>query len=172
MSRTTALGVIPNEESVVLSEFKNSHGWASSIWSRLLKTVYGFEGSWFFDEGNELLHQMWDEIETLEDWQQVPLVLTFDTGVIPCQAYGWATEMLDEFEAKAPERPEYVNHVPAVADLLRTQPECPLFGVYGTSVSTNPFEQYNEDSDETKGIPVSEMYVLNCHKDLFAEVVK
>src|SRR5690606_31590490 len=106
MSSTTALGITPGQRPVSLAEFRNSHGWAPSIWNRLVKAIYGFDGYLFHGEGEAFLNRLWREIETLPAWQQVPLVLTFDTGVIPWQKYEWAAGMLDEFEARAPERPD------------------------------------------------------------------
>jgi hypothetical protein len=128
---------------------------------------------------NAGLHQLWVDIEMLPEWQQVPLVLTFDTGVIPWQAYAEAAEHLDEFEARLPAPEGHANHVPAMADLLRSGPEVPLFGVYGTSVSENPFDprEYHEDDECTEdgycdghgsGIGVSDMYVLERHRHFLA----
>ena len=140
MSRTTALAVVPNRRPVELAEFRNAHGWSPSIWNRLVKANYGYDGYVLMGEGERHLDRLWQTIEELPEWQQAPLVLTFDTGVIPHQAFEWAAEQMDEFEARLPEKANYANHVPAMADLLRTKPEAPLFGVHGTSVSENPFD--------------------------------
>ena len=158
MSYTTALGVAPDRQPVVLAEFRNAHGWSPSIWSRLAGK------DWFRIEGAEL-NRMWRSIETLPEWQQIPLLLTFDTGVIPFQEYAAAALALDEFERRLPERASYVNHVPAVADLLRSCPEAPFFGIYGTSVSENPFDPWDYEADDHgSGIPLSGMYVLERHR--------
>ena len=158
MSCTTALGVCPDRRPVELAEFRNAHGWAPSIWGRLAGK------DWFRMEGSEL-DAMWGRIESMPPWQQVPLVLTFDTGVIPWQEYEWAADQLDEFERRLPEQPGYANHVPAVSALLRSHPEAPFFGIYGTSVSDNPFDPWDEEADtEGSGIPLRGMYVLDRHR--------
>ncbi|HXR67615.1 MAG TPA: hypothetical protein VN712_03175, partial [Dermatophilaceae bacterium] len=52
-------------------------------------------------------------------------------------------------------------------------PEAPFFGMWGTSVSENPFDphRYEEDDEGNvivdepgSGIPLSEMYILGRHR--------
>lgn len=165
MSETTALAVTPNRRPVELATFRNGHGWSPSIWNRLL-AARG-EASWIHNDAG--LDRLWQDIETLPEWQQAPLVLTFDTGVIPFQRFAWASEQLLEFDARLPAPEDHVNHVPAMAELLRTGPECPLFGVWGTSVSENPFDPWDEELDDYgSGIPLApgSMYLLEQHRDL------
>lgn len=162
MSYSTVLGVVPDRRPIDLLELRNSHGWAPSVWRRLL-ACHGYDELWIRDQTG--LETLWQTIENLPEWQQAPLVLTFDTGVIPYQAFEWAAEQLDEFDRRLPENPEYVNHVPAVAQLLRSAPEVPLIGVYGTSVTENPFDPWDEEADAPgSGIPLSAMYVLERHR--------
>lgn len=166
MSRSTALGITPNERPVDLAEFGNGSGWSPSIWDRLLK-AHGHESNWFSNDAG--LNQLWKDVESLPEWQQIPLVLTFDTGVLPFQVYAMAAELLDEFEARLPEREGYSNHVPAVADLLRSGPEVPLFGMWGTSVSENPFDPWDGEADAPgSGISLADMYLLEQHRGLVA----
>lgn len=176
MSRTTALGISPDRRPIELAELRNAFGWAPSIWDRLL-ACHG-EGPWFRDDAG--LNRLWQEIETLPEWQQAPLVLTFDTGIIPWQAYEWAADALDEFERRCPAPEGHANHVPAMADLLRSKPEAPAFGVYGTSVSDNPFDPrtYHDDDAEGcdnwnrycnghgSGLPLDALYILERHRHL------
>lgn len=170
MSSTTALAVTPDRRPMELAVFRNSHGWAPSIWGRLLVHRGHDANGWLFDDA--ALVAVWQEIETLPEWQQVPMVLTFDTGVIPFPAYEWAADMLDEFERRLPAPHGHANHVPAMAALLRSLPEAPLFGVYGTSVSDNPFDPWDEEADAPgSGIPASEMYVLERLRPMAAKVL-
>lgn len=163
MSSTTFLGVVPERRPVDLLEVRNGHGWSPSIWRRLI-THHGWDdGLYLFD--NPALDRLWKLIEELPEWEQAPLVLTFDTGVVPCTAFEWAAEMLEEFERRCPERPGYVNHVPRAAELLRSGLEVPLLGVHGTSVSENPFDPWDDEHDrEGSGIPLADMYVLERHR--------
>jgi hypothetical protein len=169
MSTMTALAVTPNRRPIELAEFRNARGWSPSIWRRLI-AHHGWDGDlYLFD--NPALERLWQAVEELPAWEQAPLVLTFDTGVIPHPAFGWAAEQLDEFESRLPAPDGHVNHVPAIADLLRAGPEAPLFGVYGTSVSDNPFDPWDEEADEPgSGIPLNEMYVLERHRHLLPGV--
>lgn len=170
MSSTTVLAVIPNRRPIALAEFRNAHGWAPSIWTRLL-THHGHDGGWWKNDGP--LNRLWQEIESLPGWQQAPLLLTFDTGVIPWQSFDWAAAMLDEFERRLPERPDHANHVPAVAAILRTKPEAPLIGVHGTSVSENPFDPWDYDADGPgSGISLDDMYPLRRHRHWLPEYRK
>jgi hypothetical protein len=118
---------------------------------------------WILDDAGLIL--LWKAIESLPEWQQAPLVLTFDTGVIPFWGYEWAAEMLDEFDRRLPAPRDHVNHVPAVADLLRAGPEAPFVGVWVSSVSDNPFNPWDSDNDKPgSGIPIGEMYLLEQHR--------
>lgn len=173
MSYSTVLGVVPNRRPVDLAELSNAHGWAASIWSRLLRAHGYDENYWRYSDGDfGDLGKLWRGIDTLPEWQQIPLVLTFDTGVIPLQAFTRAAGMLDEFDKQLPAPEGHVNHVSTVAELLRSGLEAPFVGVYGTSVSDNPFDPhiYEEDADgnvlvdEHPGIPLSKMYVLERHR--------
>lgn len=169
MSYSTVLGVIPDRRPIDLIEFHNSHGWAPNIWRRLL-VAHGRSEHWMMDSG---LNWLWQSIEDLPEWQQAPLVLTFDTGVIPWQAFERAADQLAEFDRRLPSPDGHVNHVPAMAELLRSKPEVPLIGVHGTSVSENPFDpwRYEEDDEGNtmvdepgSGIPLSAMYLLGRHR--------
>lgn len=174
MSSTTVLGVTPNVRPVTLAEYRNGHGWSPSIWMRLAAHLYGFDGYLFGHEGDRILDRLWQQIEELEEWQQAPLVLTFDTGVIPFQAFEWAADQLEEFERRLPAPEGHVNHVPPVAELFRTCPEVPLIGIWGTSVSENPFDPWDYENDQPgSGIPLwgvygepGGMYVLELHRHL------
>lgn len=164
MSTTTALGIVPGRRPIELAEYRNGHGWSPSIWKRLVAYHGTGNGGDLYDD--PALAALWAQIESLPEWQQVPLVLTFDTGVIPWQEYERAADMLDEFERQIPANPDAVNHVPAVAALLRSKPEAPLFGVWGTSVSENPFDPWDGEADEPgSGIALTDMYVLLRHRE-------
>lgn len=162
MSYSQVLAVTPDRRPVSLLELRNAHGHSPSIWRRLLQHN-GLGDDWFNNDAG--LNKLWREIETLDHWQQVPLVLTFDTGVIPWQEFESAADALDEFEKRCPSNPDHVNHVPAIAALLRSKPEAPFVGIYGTSVSENPFDPWDYDKDEPgHGIPLSEFYVIEPHR--------
>lgn len=169
MSYAMVLGVTPNRRPIELLELRNAHGWAPGIWPRLLRH-HGYSEHWlrtFSDhDSGPGLTWLWKSIEELPEWEQAPLVLTFDTGVIPWQAYEWAADQLDEFERRLPANPAYVNHVPTVAQFIRTKPEAPLIGVWGTSVTENPFDPWDEEKDDyVGGIPLlGSMYVLERHR--------
>lgn len=174
MSCTTALAVIPDRRPVELAEYRNGHGWSPSIWSRLL-VHHGAQGHWVFADAD--LARLCQSIEDLPEWQQAPLVLTFDTGVIPFQAFEWAADQLDEFDRRLPAPAGHVNHVPAVAKLLRSGIEAPLFGVWGTNVSPNPFDPWDDGAVAPgSGIPLwgpigepAGMYVLERHRHLLPQ---
>lgn len=170
MSYSTALGVVPGRRPIHLAEFGNGHGWSPSIWRRLM-AANGIEGDWMFNDAG--LDRLWQSIEELPEWQQAPLVLTFDTGVVPFTEYAWAADQLDEFDTRCPAPENHVNHVPAEAELLRSAPETPLFGMWGTSVSTNPFDPWDPVTDEPgSGIPLREMYLLERHRHLLDLIVE
>lgn len=172
MSVTTALGIVPDRRPAQLAEFRNAHGWSPSIWRRLLEHRGSIEpGSYFMDQ-DEPLDRLWQSIEDQPAWQQIPNVLTFDTGVIPMQAYAEAADLLDEFDRRLPAPDGHVNHVPAVAALLRLGPEAPFFGLWGTSVTGNPFDPWDVEADEPgTGIPANDYCVLPQHRQMALDIL-
>lgn len=167
MSSSAALGVTPWERPTHLAEFRNGHGWSPSIWSRLIRHRYDFDGYYLDGPGEEYLDRLWKSVEEQPPWQQVANVLTFDTGVIPRNDYNWAADQLLEFERRLPAPDGHVNHVPAVAELLGSgRIEEPFFGMWGTSVSENPFDPWNDDADDWgTGLPLRELYLLPQHRE-------
>jgi hypothetical protein len=167
MSAATVLGVCPGRLPVDLLELRNSHGWASNICDRLI-VHHGMDLS--YSKIVQNLDALFGMIDDLPGWQQAPLILTADLGVIPWQDYGWAAEMIDEFEARLPSNPNWVNHAPAVADLLRSGPEAPFVGIYQTSVTDNPFSEWSPDIGEDGGMlpspPIDELMMLRRHREL------
>lgn len=162
MSKATVLGVIPHRRPIELAELPNSHGWAPSIWKRLVSALYGYDG-YIFD--GPWLDRLWQSIEELPEWQQAPLVLTFDTGVMPSWAFDWAADQIEEFDVRLPAPEGHVNHLPAMVELLRSAPEVPVLGVWGTNVTENPFDPWDDEADEPgSGISPSEWYVLEGHR--------
>lgn len=80
---------------------------------------------------------------------------------------------MEEFERRLPAPAAHVNHVPAVIELLRAGPEVPFFGMWGTSVSENPFDPWDDDADDHgSGIPLEEMYVLERHRGFLPAIAK
>lgn len=172
MSSMSALGVVPDRRPVVLAEFRNAHGWSPSIWQRLMVHHGMIEpGGYIFNRGEDL-DRLWQSIDDLPEWQQIPLVLTFDTGVIPFQAFAQAADLLNEFDGRLPAPEGHVNHVPGVAALLRSGPEVPFFGIYGTSVTDNPFDPWDDAADDWgSGIPANDWFVLPQHRQMALDVI-
>lgn len=161
MSTTSVLGVTPNKRPVVLLELRNAFGWSPSIWQRLLGPDWSIVRT--YSPADDPLEGLWHRINSLPDWQQVALALTFDTGVIPFTMYDRAADLLDEFDRRLPAPDGHANHVPAVAKLLRSQPEAPYVGIWGTSVSENPFDPWDREADDfASGLPESDLYLPPC----------
>lgn len=171
MSTMAALAVVPDRRPVVLAEFRNGHGWSPSIWKRLMVHLGLIGTDDYIFSNDAALDALWNGINDQPAWQQVPNVLTFDTGVIPHQSFTECADLLDEFDRRIPAPEGHVNHVPGVAALLRSMPEAPLFGIHGTSVSENPFDPWDYEADEPgSGIPLVEMYVLPRHADMVSSM--
>ena len=154
MSVTRFLGVAPDQRPIHLLELRNGHGWSPSIWDRLT-------GEKFVYWNDPVMDRLWQGIEDDPLWRQVPNVLTFDTGIVPAEAFEEAAAALEEFERRIPAPDGRANHVPAMIDLLRSSPEVPFIGVWGTSVSENPFDPWDEEADKpASGIPLRDMYLL------------
>ena len=159
MSSTTALGVQHAMRPVEIATFRNAWGWSPSIWRRLAGD------DWNHNDAE--LTRLWQSIEELPEWQQIPLVLTFDTGIIPRAEYAQAADALAEFDRRLPSPPGHVNHLPGMADVLRGDPPYPWFGVWGTSVTDNPFDPWDEQADEPVGglsLSAGSVYVLERHR--------
>lgn len=166
MSSTIPCGVTPDREPLELARWHNSWGWAARIWQSLVGD------GWLSNDAG--LNALWQNIESLPEWQQAPVVLTFDTGVIPYFAYEWTALQLEEFDHRMPAKEGHVNHIPAAIELFRSLPEVPLIGIHGTTVSENPFDPWDAEKDAPSGgIPLDAMYVLERHRDqLYASMAR
>lgn len=159
MSCSTVLAITPDKRPTELAELRNSHGWGPNVWSRLIGE------RWWLNDGQEL-DALYVAIDTLPQWQQVPLLLTSDLGILPARFFEWGIDSLLEFEARVPSDPKYVNHVPAVIEILKAGPEADYVGVWGTSVTENPFDPWVYDEDEPGcGLPLSAMWTLSVFLD-------
>lgn len=188
MSYSTVLGVTADRKPIELATLRNAHCWAPLIWGDLLESRGHGRNDWGIlrPKDENPLEELWKEIESLDACEQAALLLTFDTGVVPFLAFEWAAESLREFESRYNYKTRRVafNHVDTVATIFESSPEVPFVGIWGTSVTDNPFEPWAcprisserefcecDDLDDDYpehyvGLPFRDFYILERHREM------
>ena len=150
MSYTTVLAVHPGEKVEELFELGNAWGSAPVIWDAMAQKYLDkphFMAATFEDSGEKLSALCRDE--------SVPLVhrtlhlMTMDRMYIEKKDFKHAAQDIRAFLNDFPQPEDHINHWPAIADYLDTDPDVPAIGFHMTSVSDNPFhgdwDEENED---------------------------
>lgn len=144
MSHTTIKAVWPGEGTDDLGGLRNAWGSAPAVWGALGKRYLDSEGAVF--------HRNGADIWALAKRQDIPrstravLVMTFDKAIIMRKDYAQAA---DDIEDAIHQLGMAKSHWPRIADLLRSNPECPAIGFHWTSVTEDPFQgDWNEDADQ------------------------
>lgn len=144
MSCTTIKAVWPGEKAEHIASLPNAWASAPAVWGALGKRYLGSEGAVLKDNGAAI----W----ALAKRQYIPrsvravLVMTFDGAIIMRKDYAQAA---DDIEDAIHQLGMAKSHWPRIADLLRSNPECPAIGFHWTSVTEDPFHgDWNEDADQ------------------------
>lgn len=136
-------------------EFGNSWGGAARIWTplydRYLKDPNKPYDSWLFDKTDRL----WDlaKRESLQLFERSVHAFTFDNAYVNKEHFGQMVVDLRAFACSYPV-PQMVDHLPAWADFFDSC-EADAVGLYGTSVSENPWFDYDSDTDSETPVPLS-----------------
>lgn len=144
MSYTTIIHVFPGDKIECGKELKNSWGSAPYVWDALIKKHIGAELNMMYREANELW-DMWKRSD-IPIHHRAPLMLTYDRVYVSKANYARMAEDIRKFLTEF-DIPNVVNHWPAIAEFLESDPYIPGIGLWCTSVSENPF---NGPWDEEK----------------------
>lgn len=145
MSRTTILAIWPNEKIEGLREFGNAWLSAPILWNFLTQKYLGKSFMSVPPESRDL----WDlyKDERVPEHQQNVLKMTFDRWYVTKANYKRAASDVRALIADLTVAGEFIGHWPAIAEILESEPDCPAIGFWWTSVSENPFAQYDEEND-------------------------
>lgn len=152
MSRATAYAVYPKERIEEIAEYRNSWGLASALWGQLAerhltmpywKIISGIDGG---------AAPLWALVNdpTVPLYARALLGWTFDAVYVEHQHFARLAADIRLFLANYPIPGESVNHWPVVADLLESNPDVPGIGFQWTSVSENPFTEWNEETETSR----------------------
>lgn len=174
MSRATLIvfrdGVAQRDE-----EFGNSWGFCPLIWDLLChkyrRQLFNDRPGW---TANPITTDDWPKLWEaagcrddagvsrvsimLRPWERIVLEFTYDNAVVPRQHFEELARGLERFEdSLVPREPGRACHLSGVASRIRqllvdeTCANVDAVGMWGTSVSSNPFSRYDETED--KSIP-------------------
>ena len=151
MSYTTAYAVWPGERHEKLKDFRNSHGSAPVVWSKLFARYV--DGSGPYPNSGYMFRT--EELWPLYKRKDIPeplrrvLMMTFDDAYVARENYARAADDIRAFLAAFGLDPSFANHWPAIAELFDSNPECPAIGFRWTSVCEDPFGgPWNEETEE------------------------
>lgn len=144
MSSTTIKAIWPGEKAKGIAELRNAWGSAPFVWDAMCARYLG--GNWLSQ--SDKLWPLWKDPRAPEN-QRAVLALTFDKMYLLKKDYTRAAADIRQFLADFPSNSERVNHWPAIAELLESDPDYPAIGFHMTSVAEDPWRgQYNEDADD------------------------
>lgn len=153
MSRTTLHVVQPNGDVIPFQEFQNAWGWAAFVWQVLCKKYdvqapsKPGEFPMPFDEWPVLWAKHAEgEIKT-EPWETNVLLSTYDNWIVKSEDFEVFARSLDRFEEEHAQS-DRVCHCKAIAQTVRGLSGVQGVGFHATSVSSDPWLNRNDDTDE------------------------
>lgn len=147
MSTTTVKAVWPGDKAEDIEELRNSHGSAPVIWNEIAKRYLGLKDYEYSFKTDDLwpLYKRAD----MPKHQRAVLMMTYDNALVMKEQYKQAAADVRAFLADFPQKPDYANHWPRIAEIFDGEPDCPAIGFYMTSVSEDPFiGDYNEETED------------------------
>ncbi len=133
-------------------EFHNPWRGAARVWDalfeRYLKNPEIPYHSWLSSYSKDKGSDLWDlaKSERLQLFERACHAFTFDLAYVRRENFGRFVADLRAFDRQYPV--DYPSHLSAWAELLETL-DAEAVGLYGTSVSRNPWYEYDEEKDET-----------------------
>lgn len=152
-------------------EFRNPWRGAARIWDalfdRYLKNPEIQYDSWLVNYSKDHGKSLWDlaKDNRLQLFERAVHTFTFDLAYVRNDNFERFANDLRTFDEKYPV--EYSSHLSAWADLLDSL-DSEAVGLYATSVSRNPWLEYDEEKDETKPHLLSEGFEIY---DWLAELI-
>lgn len=139
MSYTTILAIYPDEKIEDIKRFSNSWLSAALLWEEFGKKYVKPNFS-IFNIGDDFWAKARDK--AIPFTQRVVLAMTYDRFMIYAKDYSRAAKDIRDSG--------YQGHWPDIADFLESPDvkEVPCIGFHLTSVSENPFEQYDDETEE------------------------
>lgn len=140
-------------------EFRNPWRGAPMVWETLydkyLKNPQVSYDSWLTSYRKDEGRALWDlaKRDDLPRFERAVHAFTFDLAYIANEHFEQFATDLREFERRYPV--EYPTHLSAWANLIDSM-ENEAVGLYGTSVSENPWNKYDEEKDAMIATPLSD----------------
>lgn len=158
MSYSTMLLIYPGDKCVTFVEYKNSHGTAPVVWDIFSEKYWKKEKhAWLLTSGDEL-QEFWSLFndKTIPSEHRAVFGMTFDRAAIYRKDFSRARNDILKFIDDFKDYPGFfvgVNHWPAVvSDLVKAEfgTGAPAVGIHCTSVSENPFMEFDTETEEYK----------------------
>lgn len=166
MSKATIVRIWPGEKTECDIDLRNAFGFGPSVWGNVCQKYLG-DGNWMMQE--KKLWPLWRD-ERLPLHQRAVLGMTYDRVYILKEDYARAAEDIRKYLADFPVDDRKINHWPAIAEYLESNPDCPAVGFWGTSVCENPWQgEYDEELDDYGSVDWSDKWSLYEHLEVSDE---
>jgi len=130
------------------TEFRNSWGGAARIWDSIWK-AYGTNthefDNWLSAATDGRLWGLWASSDFIES-EKIVYLFTCDNALVEKKDFSKIAAALREFESLHPCKG--VSHLSAWADLIESS-DSEAIGLHATSVTENPWFEWDEETDET-----------------------
>lgn len=150
MSYTTILGLtLSNNSNSAIKEIKelhNSHGSAPVIWDKMCQIYLKTKPFSYHNEIDELWPLSLDL--SIPEYQRAVLVMTYDKAYVSKDNYKRAANDIRKWLEEFPPGDEYINHWPEIALIYESNPNFEAIGLHCTSVTSNLFEKFDEETEE------------------------
>lgn len=138
-------------------EFRNAWGGAARIWQALFDTYLKNPrieyDSWLSEKNQARLWKLCER-QDLPIFERAVHVFTFDKFYVRRENFKQFAYHLQDFDTKYPAG-ERVNHLGGWRNYF-LESDAEAVGLYGTSVGENLWNEYDEESDSMKKIPLTD----------------
>lgn len=162
MSRTTVLKLNDVGDHEAMAVYANSWGGAPVAWTALADAYMpdGFSVLGAMASVKDEFWAIWKN-PLAQKYDRAVMMMTFDRVYIGKENFRRAAQDIRTFlSVHRVSVAGRVNHWPAIADLLESGTDAEAIGFWHTSVSENPFEQWDDEREEYDPIPLSECWEL------------
>ena len=144
MSYTVAYKIDTDGKLEEIAEFSNSHGFGPFVWGAISDKYFGDEFAWMSHVKE--IWPMWKDPRVPKHWS-IALLVTYDRAVIEYERFKEVAKALRDFVTDVGIRGR-ACHLLAIADLLEKSNPCKGMCFYGTSLSDNPWYEWDNEKEE------------------------
>jgi hypothetical protein len=144
MSYTEVYRIGIDKTIETIEEYKNSHGFGPFVWSAISQKYFNDEFGWMSNEKE--IWPLWKDSRLPIHWRSA-LLVTYDNAIIEYMYFQEISKYLKLFVSDVGKR-DRVCHLLSIAKLIEESTPCFGFCFYGTSLSDDPWYEYDSEKEE------------------------